>query len=88
MILTAKPKGWKTIIEAFTAKYGKPCRTSVDEIQDQRHSTVETWCFSTGQLMVMEIMPGSSPEVTGGFYVDKDTKADPPAAAPKPKINF
>lgn len=46
------------ILESFKAKYGLPCRTSLETVQNRMGGSFEsrafTWCFRTGEMVFRE----------------------------------
>lgn len=85
LYVSSKQGNWPAIEQAFTAKYGKPCRQEVEDWQSaggvKLKNIVEHWCFATGELSLRQY--GGKLTETLAVYVDENK------APPKPaKVDF
>jgi hypothetical protein len=76
---------FKTLLEAFTAKYGTPCETRTKPWQSRMgvkgESAVISWCFKTGVLELESI----GPRIDQGRFIYGDQWQAPKAP---PKVDF
>lgn len=74
-----------TVVEAFQAKYGPPCRQTTETWQSAISSlpnAVTVWCFDTGELTLKQF--GHELGLTQVIYLDSVH----PLPADKPKVDF
>ena len=73
---------FSTMAQAFSTKYGPPCRTTHPKWQSKAgavfENTVMTWCFRTGELELAAM--SSSRDYGHAQYVDKVVKLPPKPA--------
>lgn len=71
-----------TLLEAFTTKYGVPCKTATEKWQSRGGITLDnstaTWCFKTGTLRLEQI----GPQRDYGLVAYTDTHKAPTKSAP------
>jgi hypothetical protein len=66
---------YPALLDAFTQRYGAPCRSTVEKWQNAMGASldnkVQTWCFSGGELELREI--GDKISRTQATYVDSQS---------------
>lgn len=85
VFVSSKQGNWAAISQAFSAKYGKPCRQEIEDWQSaggvKLKNIVEHWCFATGELSLRQY--GSKLTETLAIYQDKNETPAKPA-----KVDF
>lgn len=78
--------GFKTVTEAFTAKYGKPCAVTIKQVQNRMGARFPSphyeWCFAQGRLKADMYYPDL--ETSTAEWEDPQNQP----VAPAPKVDF
>lgn len=83
--LRFSPENFPTVRDAFTSKYGQPCKLAVKTLGNAYGGKLDspsyTWCFASGEL------------VADLFYGDRNTSSAEyrdinQAGTPEPKVDF
>lgn len=81
LYMEAAQSAWPALREAFVAKYGEPCKTSVEPWRNAAGASfdnvVERWCFASGTLQLRQY--GSRVTKTTATYLDSN---QPPKVSP------
>lgn len=81
----AKTIFFKKLTDAFTTKYGKPCKAEMPKVQNRMGASFDnivlTWCFASGNLKAE--MFGVDLDTSLITYEDRNQ-----APKPEPKVDF
>ena len=85
LYIDAHPNSYSALLEAFSAKYGKPCESTTAVWRNAAGAQIDNptlnWCFATGKLSFAKY--GSRIDKMAIFYEDANKRPKP-----TPVINF